>query len=109
MDYQAILYGPIYRVFGVTATIQLEGGDPFDIVAIDNTDGVAVGNSVDVQTVLPAAVVLMPDLAAQGVAPGELDDGLITLNGKTWTIDAHRARPSPNGEADGELYLILRA
>ena len=108
MDYQATLYGPVYDVLGVPALLRLAGGAAFAVTSLDKTAGVAVGGAVDVQTVVPAAVVRVTELAAKGVTPAQVDDGQITLNGVTWVIEAHKPAPSPNGEADGEVYLLLK-
>ena len=108
MDYQATLYGPVYGLLGVPALLRLASGAAFAVTALDKTAGVAVGGAVDVQTVVPVAVVRVTELAAKGVTPAQIDDGQITLNGVTWEIEAHKPAPSPNGEADGEVYLLLK-
>ncbi len=76
---------------------------------IDKTAGVTLNQAVDVQTVLPAATVRAAELVEQGVALPDIDGKLLTLNGKQWLVTGLHANPSPNGEADGEIYLILEA
>jgi hypothetical protein len=110
VDYQALLYGPAYGVLGVAAVLHM--GDPLGdvpITAIDKTAGLALNQAVDVQTVLPAATVRAPDLAAAGIALEDLDGKILTLNGKDWRVASLHPKPSPNGEGDGEIYLILDA
>ena len=108
LDYSTLLYRPIYNALAdQAAQIAPASGPPFGIAALDKTAGVLVGGHVEVQSVSPAAVVMMVDLAAAGIDPAALDDGQITLNGVTWTIQSHKSAPSPAGEADGQLYLFL--
>lgn len=110
MDYQATLYNPIYTALGVPAHIEPSStADPADVTALDKTAGIAVTMSggLELETIVPAAVVRMVELATVGLTREDLDDGTIALNGKTWRIKATRPRPSPKGEADGELLLLL--
>lgn len=99
---------PIYAVIGEEATLVLAdtGATSIELTALDNTVGVAIGDNVDVQTVEPAAVINVSDLA--GADPDVVLEGAqLTLNGKTWRVVSFLRRPSPSGEADGELFLIL--
>lgn len=79
------------------------------ISAIDKTSGVQVASArdVEVQSVKPAAVIRASELAAAGWAVADLDGTTLALNGKTWTIEAHRMQPGPDGEAAGEILLLL--
>ena len=101
-------YNAIYSSLGVPATLASAGGSSGSITAIDKTAGY---NSADfrtlVDTVRPLACVRAYELAAAGVALQDLPEGSITLNGKTWRIKSFRYRPSPAGEADGEVELVL--
>jgi hypothetical protein len=47
------------------------------------------------------------ELAAAGILVSDLPDGAITFNGATWRIKTYEPRPSPLGEGDGEIMLIL--
>jgi hypothetical protein len=42
-----------------------------------------------------------------GIPVADLPEGQITLNGQTWRIKTYQPMPSPGGEADGEIMLIL--
>jgi hypothetical protein len=106
VDYQALLYGPTHSLLGVPASVRL-GNTDYSLTALDKTAGMVVGSGLEIQSVLPAAVVLVSELASQGLTPEQLDGQQLTMNGKVWVISSTRARPSPNGEADGELLLIL--
>lgn len=112
MDYQATLYNPIYRSpLGVPATITPGStAEPADVTVIDKTAGLVVpGSGIALETIKPGAVVRMVELAANGIARIDLEGGAITFNGATWKILGTLPRPSPKGEADGELLLILEA
>lgn len=106
MDYRALLFGPMYATWGVPAVLSLDAGT-FDVTAIDRTTGAALAGPVMVETVRPHAVLLRGDLDDQGILLGQLDGGTVALNGKTWRIMGHQSRPSPNGEAEGEVALML--
>lgn len=114
MDYASLLYDPVYSVLGVPATLTLEDERTFSVTVLDKTAGVEVGGFQDnrerasyatVQTVLPAAVVRASEFA--GIDLADLEDAALAFNGKTWRVKSYQPKPSPKGEADGELYLLL--
>lgn len=107
IDYQSLLYGPAHYIIGVDAVLVFEATDaePITLTVIDKTSGIDTSREVDVQTIEPACVARMSEMA--GVDLDDLRGSAITFNGKTWHIGSHRLRPSPKGEADGEIYLIL--
>lgn len=110
MDYQATLYDPIYSVQGVDATLTLEGAlAPLTgLTVLDKTGGVDVGsNEMNVQTILPAAVLRVVELTARGVDVDSLPRAVLEFNDSTWRVKSYRPKPSPKGERDGEVYLIL--
>lgn len=109
MDYQTVLYNPIYLVQGVSAVITLPDTTTVlkPVMVLDKTAGIEIKMGTDIQTIVPAAVVRMVELAAQGMKPPQLDYGTISFNGKNWKIVSHRLRPSPNGLDDGEALLVL--
>lgn len=113
MDWTAILLDPNYAAFGVDATLTIAPGTTdqaeHSLTVIDKTSGVPVTGAAgfEVETITPAAVVRMAELTAASVARTALDRGTIEFNGKTWAITSHILRPSPGGEADGEVMLLL--
>lgn len=109
MDYQATLYSPIYAIQGVPAVLTLATGEVVDgLTALDKTAGVEIADAkAEVATIKPAAVLRIPELVEKGVAVAETPKGSIALNGYEWSIVSYRFRPSPNGENDGEVYLVL--
>ena len=109
MDLNALLYAPLYTIFGADAVIRCLYGDAFAISVIDRTSGVEVteGSGIDVKTIRPAAVLRMRELTDLGLAREDLDDAALDLNGKLWRVKATMPKPAPTGEADGELYLFL--
>lgn len=93
---------------GVTATLMPAiTNATYEITAIDKTGGINVGDDVTVASVKPAAVVRMYELAGLGLTRGDLGGASIEINGQSWVIQSTLPRPSPHGEADGELWLIL--
>lgn len=110
VDFDSLLYGPVYDVLAdAEAVITVDGlTEPQTVPAIDRTEGVEVSASgADWQTIKPAAVVRSSALTSVGIAARDVDGGSLTLNGKTWRITSHMLKPSPNGEAAGEVWLIL--
>jgi hypothetical protein len=102
MDYQSLLYDPIYNMLGVPAT-----GLDQTITVIDKTTGVAIPDKTLIETVRPVANVRAKELAQKNIAVADLPENIITFNGNDWRIKTTRSVPSPNGEADGEYMLIL--
>ena len=100
------LLGPCYDEFARPAVLTLAVG-VFDIAAIDDTAGVLLPGPIGIESLHPAAAVRSVDLAALGITVAQLDNQALALNGKSWKIIAHRMKPSPAGEADGEVILIL--
>lgn len=107
IDFTSLLLGPVYAAFGCEAEFVTEDGATVSVTAIDKSSGVAVGTEAEVQTIRPAAVVRAADLEAAGVTAEDLNDASLTMNGKTWRVEACQPRPSPNGEGDGEVYAYL--
>jgi hypothetical protein len=110
MDYRGSLYDPIYAALGVPAVLTLTSASAFELTMIPKMVGSALSvgqNGVAVQTVRPGAVVRMYELAAKSVAVGDLAGSELALNDKIWTVTAHLPRPSPHGEGDGEVLLLL--
>ncbi|TPI13866.1 hypothetical protein [Mesorhizobium sp. B4-1-1] len=114
MDWQALLYGPVYATLGVEAVLTLCGGEPpIALTVLDKTAGIVVGGQqrdrgrfqAEVETIQPAAAVRAAELA--NVDRDKLHGAEIAFNGKCWKIDTHAFRPSPRGEGDGEILLLL--
>lgn len=105
INYAALCYGPVFAMQAVTGVLAPFGGGPHDIATLDDTAGVEVEGA---ETLLPVAHVLFSDLAARNIAPDTLDDGTIAINGRTWRIDSHRLEPSPSGQAQGMVMLLLQ-
>lgn len=108
-DYQATLYDPIYLIQGVAVVLTLpDSGGVFDFTALDKTAGADVGDQgAQVQTIKPVAALRVPELTAQGVAVTDLPKSTLAMNGFNWNVVSYKLKPSPLGENDGEVYLIL--
>lgn len=107
MDYQAVLYDPIYNSLGVLATLTSSGGVTATVRVLDKTAGVAIDDPVKIETIVPAAKVRVVELTENDIALTDLPQGQITFNGSTWRIKSYKPMPSPNGESDGQALLIL--
>lgn len=102
-------YAVIYNNLGQAATLTPSDASTDDVplTAIDHTKGEAVGDSVEIATVLPVAYVRMTELADNGLAREQVKGGTLTLNGRNWRVKATIPQPSGAGEDEGELKLIL--
>lgn len=108
MDYQANLYDPIYSVLGVSASVSSAGGQSATVTAVDKTAGILIPDArTQIDTIRPVAMVRTRELEGAGILVADLPEGSITLNGGTWRIKSYQPRPSPLGELDGEIMLIL--
>ena len=109
IDWTARMLDPIYRHLGLTATITPPERPGFAVTVIDKTAGIQTPGDVAVPTIRPAAVIRVKEMLGVGLVREDLDAARITFNGATWTITATEPRPTPGGEADGELLLWLTA
>jgi hypothetical protein len=109
MDYAALLYDPSYETFGVPAVLTPNRPDATSvaITVIERTTSTDASEEFDLHTVRPGAFVRRRALDEAGIASAELDGGLLAFGGRTWRIDAHAARPGPDGESSGESLLHL--
>ncbi len=112
MGYVEELYRPIYNdpAFGTDIAFTLADASEFEIRGLDKTVGVEVaGSQMEIGTVRPACVVLMVDLLTEGFSPEDLMNAEVEFNGGAWRVVSYFPKPSPLGDSDGELYLILSA
>lgn len=111
MDYAMALYGPVFRVLGVIAQLDVSSAGPVDIRVLDKTAGVPVADSENagVQRIVPAAAMRATDLSALGIALVDLDGGSLALNGGMWEIMSHVLIPAPTGESQGEVWVYLES
>jgi hypothetical protein len=101
---------PIYTAFGVPATVwPASYGTPVTVTVIDKTSGVEVSNASmsEVSTIRPAALVRASEVATALIAREDLRRAELCMNGKKWRIESSTPKPTPNGESDGELMLLL--
>ncbi len=107
--WQANLYDKVYNSpIGVAAAIASSGGQSATVTVIDKTSGILIADArTQIDSILPVAVVRARELEANAIAVSDLSEGEITFNGATWRIKSYRMDPSPEGEPDGEVRLIL--
>jgi|HubBroStandDraft_5_1064220.scaffolds.fasta_scaffold768054_1 hypothetical protein len=114
IDFPSLLYDPVYVALGVPAVLTLNdsAGTTANITVIDATSGIASdergpGGAFGLQTIRPVAYVRATELNTNAITPYELEDASIVFNANTWRIESHQPKPSPGGEAAGEIMLIL--
>ena len=101
IDFDALVFGPVYDTFGQPAVLTL-GPTSYDLVVIDHTKGVVVdeAGSIGVQTIRPAIDVRRSALAKLGLTARDVLDGDIEFSDAAWRIKS----ALENGD---ELRLIL--
>lgn len=116
MDYDP-MYDAVYAHYGVEAVLTMPetDGAVLEFTAIDITGGVSVGGAhgnvtaggfrSEIDTLEPAASVRAADLT--DIDLEDLPEATLLINGKTWKVRGSAPKPSPNGEASGEVYLWL--
>lgn len=107
IDFDVLLFGPVHTVLGETARLTVKNGFPQDLSALDETSGVEVLEGPSISTIRPAATVRTSELAEKGIAVADLQDAALTLNGKDWTVVSHHYLPTPKGEVQAQIRLVL--
>lgn len=122
IDFDALVLGPAYDVFGLDAALVLAGTDGREetLRVQDHTRGIEVsfaagkGHVVDgaradfaVAALRPAASVRASELASKSLTAASLRDAAISFNGNTWLIKGSALKP--DGQAGGEVFLLLEA
>ncbi len=107
--WQVNLLDKIYNSpIGVSATLASAGGQSATVTVVDKTLGVSIPDArTQIETIRPTTKVRARELETAGIAVSDLPEGSITFNGAIWRIKSYRPIPSPEGEADGEIELIL--
>lgn len=111
LNYTALSLGPIYSLIGVTTQFALNNDEIIELVALDKTSGVPTLDSssphVDTATIRPCCIIRMSDLIDLNLQPSDLMEAVLEMNGTSWIVKSYFPRPSPGGQNDGELYIIL--
>lgn len=104
IDFDALLFGPAYRVFAEPAVLKI-GAATHQINVIDGTRGVAVeeGGPIAVETVRPVVDVRRSQLLQRGIALSGLVDAELVFSGQSWRIK------TPLDLNRDEVRLILMA
>lgn len=106
--FDAALFAPLYSVFGTSATLTPSGGSAVVLTVVDQSAGrELVDLNTDAPVVYPVAAVRASVLDAAGVELSDLRGAALTMNGRTWSVDTFREMPSPFGQTDGEVLMIL--
>lgn len=107
MDFNSVLLGPNYELFGVDVVLTISG-QTYPTTFIDKTAGASLGGPVEIETTRPAATARVADLILLGLTVDDLEEAAVAMNGNNWRVMSTRPVPSPNGEADGEVYMFLQ-
>lgn len=116
VDY-APMYAACYSTFGVAVVMTLADSNETELefTAIDITGGIDLGGifanarnrfATELNTIVPAISVMRETLEDYSDLD-ELDGADVLVNGKHWKVRGNAPKPSPVGEASGEVYLFL--
>lgn len=107
IDYQSLLYDPIYQTLGVAVTLTTVDDQEVSLTALNLTKPSSFnGFGVDFQTFQPAVKIRMSELSGLSLQDDILG-GELLMDGETWDIKSYERNASPNGNSDGELRLLL--
>lgn len=109
IDFTALALDPAYDIWGVAVTMTLAAGPPaIALTVLDKTAGIEIADGeAGVPTIVPAAVLRVKELTSIGKSRTDLRNAAFSMHGKAWRVTHIRPRPTPGGEADGELLLVL--
>lgn len=111
IDWDALLNQPAQTLLGTTATLTPNGSPgAVEISVIDRTSGIDVAGlgNIEVKSIRPGAIARMAELTENGITRHDLDGATLEVNGQEWRIQSNQLRPSPAGEAEAEVLMILR-
>src|SRR5512139_2960128 len=97
IDYQALLYGPVYEQFGQAATLSTINSEEIELTVQDRTAPAPfVGHGVEFQAFRPTALVRMAEIIAANITPiDDIQGGELAMGGKSWSIKSFEYVPSP--------------
>lgn len=107
IDWDALLYDPLYANFGTAAVMTPPVGASVAVLAIDHTRGVEIQSGVELPVIRPAAFVRRSEMDDNNLTEQSMLGGTIALNGYTWTVADIRPRPGPDGKGTGESMFVL--
>ena len=109
LDYNALLYDPIYSVIGVPAMMTTIAG-VFEITVIDETRSKSMTSTgLEIRSIGPAACARIPELTVKGIDRSDYVNSILSFNGRMWVVYNYDLKGSPNGEDQGEVRFLLRS
>jgi len=108
MNFDTIVLGPQYRVFGADATLKIGNTEHSLRVITRMPRAEAEVDVLSLGTIKPRAMCRRIDLDALGITLDQLKDSNLTVNGLTWLITSARQDPGPAGKGTGEIIMNLR-
>ena len=110
IDYNAVLYDPVYGELGVPATFAPAGtaGEVTLSVIDDTRPKTQTSSGVETRSVGPGAFARIPELERNGIRRDAYIDAILMFNGRSWIVRSYELRGSPNGEDVGEVRFLLK-
>ena len=97
----------IYATLGVEASLEVASAT-YSITVIDKSQGVLIeDHKAGIATMIPGAVVRVSELTENALARSDCRQAILTMNDKFWRVENTKPLPTPRGESEGELLLLL--
>lgn len=103
VDFNSLVYGPVYAAFGVPATL---AGHP--VTVIDQTSGAVTAGPGEGYAVEPAVLIRLTELAERGITDAMLVNASLVVSGTTYEVADAMPETGLRGGPTGEKRLILR-
>src|SRR5262245_41213766 len=109
LDYNGLLFDPVYSILGVPAMLTHMAGVS-EVTVIDDTRAKSnTTGSLEVRSLGPGAFARVPELIDKGINRSDYVNSMLSFNGRMWIIRSYEMRGSPNGEDKGEVRFFLKA
>src|SRR5687767_10670285 len=107
LNFDDELFGPIHDDLAVDVVVTpITSAGAATVPMIEDTVGmdVEMAGGTIVSTVRPAATVRMAVLTAAGLTRSDMKGAALQMSGRTYRVESSEPRPTPNGDADGQLF-----
>lgn len=109
IDWDALLYDPLYANFGTAAVLSPLVGASVGMTVIDQTRGVEIQSGIELPVIRPACFVRRSEMDDANLTEQAMLGGTVSMNGHSWTVSDIRPKPGPDGKDSGESMFVLVA
>lgn len=108
-DSAARIISRLYATFGVPMTFRSPLTNlPVTVTAIDRIAGIETKDQkIHTETIKPSATIRVAEFLTLGIAIEDMEDVIVTFNGKSWRVMSSLPKPSPAGDTSSEVNLMM--